>query len=248
MKSQVRSFIAIEISPQVRSEIARCLKKRVPGTENIKWVTQDLFHLTLKFLGDVPMTEIHHVIEAVNRACTGVEPFDLVFEGLGAFPDMEKPRTLWVGVSEGIEESISLADRIDDELEKLGFSREARKFTPHLTIGRVKSAKDLRAESHGARNVDSRGARRYVKGKKGRLWSDDDPLPVRTTGTSGADNAGSAGSLGNDPLVGAREFLRRAAENPFFGISSVEGVTLFSSELSRSGPKYEALAEIEFQS
>lgn len=187
MKSQVRSFIAIEISTQVRSEIARYLKRHAVGLDSVKWVIEEQFHLTLKFLGDVPMNEIHHVINAVDRSCRGTEPFDLVFERLGAFPNLENPRTLWVAATEGIEPSRLLAERLDNELAQLGFSREARRFTPHLTIGRLKGER-----------------------------------PEQVT-----------------------RFLTESVD-PFFGVSSVDGVTLFSSELSRTGPKYDILAEIGF--
>lgn len=201
MKSQVRSFIAVEISSQIRASIARWLKRRVIDADKVKWVAQDQFHLTLKFLGDVPMNEMHHVIGAVKTACQTVEPFDLVFEGIGAFPNELNPHSLWVGVTEGIEESSELAERIDAELAKLGFPREVRKFTPHLTIGRVKQA-------------GQKFRRRPSEGE----------------------------------AAGLDSFLALDGETPFFGLSAVDGVTLFSSELSRTGPKYDVLAEIDLRS
>ena len=141
----------------------------------------------------MPQTEIHHVIRAIESACGRIEPFDLVFEEIGAFPNAEHPRTLWVGVSEGVEESTDLAEAIDAELAEIGFPRESRRFTPHLTIGRVKK---------GAHEDDS----------------------------------------------GLDAFLLPAKGPAFFGVSSVDSVTLFSSELSRGGPKYEPLAEIGLKS
>ena len=193
MKSQLRLFAAIEIAPQVRSKIARYLNSHVTDLKRIKWVTPDQFHLTLKFLGDVPQTEIHHVIRAIQNACARSEPFDLVFEEIGAFPSAESPRTLWVGVSEGVEESTDLAEAIDGELAEIGYPRESRRFTPHLTIGRVK------------KSVPDGGA-------------------------------------------GLDAFLLPAKGPSFFGVSSVTSVTLFSSELSRGGPKYEPLAEFDLRS
>ena len=193
MKNQLRLFIAVEIASQVRSKIARHLNRRVTDLKRIKWVAPDQFHLTLKFLGDVPQTEMHHVIRAIESACGRIEPFDLVFEEIGAFPNAEHPRTLWVGVSEGVEESTDLAEAIDAELAEIGFPRESRRFTPHLTIGRVKK---------GAHEDDS----------------------------------------------GLDAFLLPAKGPAFFGVSSVDSVTLFSSELSRGGPKYEPLAEIGLKS
>ena len=74
MKNQLRLFIAVEIASQVRSKIARHLNRRVTDLKRIKWVAPDQFHLTLKFLGDVPQTEIHHVIRAIESACGRIEP------------------------------------------------------------------------------------------------------------------------------------------------------------------------------
>ncbi|MCR5360115.1 MAG: hypothetical protein K6E55_09565, partial [Thermoguttaceae bacterium] len=74
MKNQIRSFIAVEISSQVRAKIARYLNSHVTDLKRVKWVAPDQFHLTLKFLGDVPQTEIHHVIAAVKKACLRTDP------------------------------------------------------------------------------------------------------------------------------------------------------------------------------
>ena len=194
MKSQPRLFVAVEIAPQVRSKITRYLNSHVTDLKRIRWVAPDQFHMTLKFLGDVPQTEIHHVIRALKNACMRSEPFDLVFEDVGAFPNAECPRTLWVGVSEGIEESSDLAEAIDEELAGIGYPRESRRFTPHLTVGRVKK------------------------------------------------------SVPGDCSTGLDAFLLPAKGPLFFGVSSVTSVTLFSSELSRGGPKYEPLAEIDLKS
>ena len=193
MKSQLRLFAAIEIASQVRTKIARYLNRHVTDLKRVKWVSPDQFHLTLKFLGNVPQTEIHHVIQAIKNACDRNEPFDLVFEEIGAFPNVEHPRTLWVGVSEGIEESTDLAEAIDEELAEIGYPREPRRFAPHLTIGRVKKSD-------------------------------------------------------HEDETGLDAFLLPAKGPSFFGISSVTSVTLFSSELSRGGPKYEPLAEIDLKS
>lgn len=193
MKNQLRLFVAVEISPEIRSKISRYLNRYVTDMKRVKWVAPDQFHLTLKFLGDVPQTEIHRVVRAVENACARNEPFDLVLEKIGAFPDAEHPRTLWVGVSEGIEESTDLAEAIDEELAQLGYPRESRRFAPHLTIGRVRK---------GVREGESR----------------------------------------------LDAFLLPSEGPSFFGISPVDSVTIFSSELSRGGPKYEALAEIDLKS
>jgi len=191
MKSTLRCFIAVEIAPQVRSEVERIRPALARIAPDVKLVRPDQFHLTLKFLGDVPTVDIYTIQRAVEAACAEVEPFDLFFERLGAFPDENRPHTLWVGLSEGTEEIRDLAERIENRLLPLGFPREKRLFMPHLTIGRV---------------------RRQEEGNFSELAS----------------------------------FLADRQET-CFGASEVDAVTIFSSQLSRSGPKYEVLAEIDLK-
>jgi 2'-5' RNA ligase len=96
-------------------------------------------HLTLKFLGDTEETLLAQVKESVATAAASISQFSLRFRGAGAFPDARRPQTLWIGLSEGQDSLGELAIRIDDALRALGIPREKREFTPHLTIGRVRS-------------------------------------------------------------------------------------------------------------
>ena len=125
MKSTVRAVVAIDIAPGIRREARKLIKPLQKAFPNVKWVDDDNFHVTLKFLGaNTPTTELHRVIRAIERACAKFEQFDLVFDGLGAFPDPSNPRTVWIGVAEGVEELRELSRRIEDELEKIGFPKE----------------------------------------------------------------------------------------------------------------------------
>ena len=139
MKQTVRAFIAVEISTDVRRLVKKTLAPLKRDFPEVKWIDDENFHVTLKFLGpNVPIVEIHKVIAAIKRACRNVEQFDLVFEGLGAFPNVANPRTIWVGVTDGVDELRELVSEIDKELEKLGYPSQGRSFSPHLTIGRAR--------------------------------------------------------------------------------------------------------------
>ncbi len=219
MRSQIRSFVAVEISTQVRTEIDRFLRRETVGIDGVKWVVPEQFHLTLKFLGDVPMSALHHVIRAVDLAGRNVEPFDLVFEGLGAFPNEENPKTLWVAVTEGVEEIAALAERVNVELGKVGYPVDHQRFTPHLTIGRVRSSRD-----------SGRSRDRFRPG-----FRPDFRKETEEKRAPGPDSM--------EKIAG----LLEKNKNRFFGISTIDAITLFSSELSRSGPKYEVLAETELK-
>jgi 2'-5' RNA ligase len=105
---------------------------------DIKWVEPENMHLTVKFLGDVDTSEIHKVCRAVEESVADIEPFVLQIRGAGAFPNLKRPRTLWVGTGDGSEAVTQLAQRVESALKKLGFRPEARRFHPHFTIGRVR--------------------------------------------------------------------------------------------------------------
>jgi len=95
-------------------------------------------HLTLKFLGSVPEANIEPVAGALREASVGMSPFEARIRGLGAFPSAGRPRVLWAGVADGAAQMTELARRVDTALVALGFAREERPFSPHITLGRVR--------------------------------------------------------------------------------------------------------------
>lgn len=104
----------------------------------MRWIKPENVHLTLKFLGDVREEALENLRAVVGEACAGHSSFDVGLAGLGAFPSARRARILWVGVDEGSEALISLAADVDGALAPLGFERENRPYTPHLTLGRVR--------------------------------------------------------------------------------------------------------------
>ena len=103
----------------------------------MKLVEIENIHITLKFLGDI---EDHMVDEAsqVIRDIT-FEPFEFTVEGVGVFPNMKRPTTIWAGVSLGVGDLVDLFNKVNEGLAKLGFEKDRRRFHPHLTIARVRS-------------------------------------------------------------------------------------------------------------
>ncbi len=135
----IRSFIAIELSSEVRSGLHKIQAElKLHGHPFVKWVVAEGVHLTLKFLGNISMqkvTEITRVIEQASlEACT----FRLTIGGLGVFPNLRRPRVLWVGVGGEVEKLVMLQQHIDQGLKPLGFAPETRPFAPHLTLARLR--------------------------------------------------------------------------------------------------------------
>lgn len=194
-KSIVRTFIAFHVSDGIRDAVRKTLEPIRRQFPTLRWTDDSLYHITLKFLGDVPLTDVHQIIRATQRACARVSQFDLVFEGIGAFPDLDSPRSFWVGVREGVDEVRDLASGIENELIPLGYPPERRLFMPHLTIGRARQELRERKEQS------------------------DTPVSILT------------------------ELLQKEKEH-YFGCSPVDEIIVYSSELSRNGPKYDVLATI----
>ena len=138
MKQKIRTFVAVDVGTAVRETAEELIGEFSAVGADVKWVDPEKMHLTLKFLGEVDAREIHHLCGAVQEAARGVKPFKLAIRGTGAFPNAHRPRTIWLGAGEGTEQLGELAERIESALEKIGYRREARRFTAHLTIGRIR--------------------------------------------------------------------------------------------------------------
>lgn len=140
MPSLVRTFVAVEIPREVQDKAGKLIAALKDTPAKVRWVEPQTLHWTLQFLGDVDLREIPAVCDRVAKAVAPFAPFDVAAHGVGAFPDAERPRTLWIGMQEGSDEMIALHDAVGAALGQIGFRQEARRFRPHLTIGRVRSS------------------------------------------------------------------------------------------------------------
>lgn len=105
---------------------------------DVSWVGPDSFHVTVKFLGAVDAERLAVLTETLVSAAGACSAFQLRIRGLGAFATPARPRVLWAGIDAGAAQTAALAMRVDEALETLGFKREARAFSPHVTLGRVR--------------------------------------------------------------------------------------------------------------
>jgi 2'-5' RNA ligase len=136
--ARIRTFVALDIPDDVRARAADLIEKLRASEANVGWVAGDRMHLTLKFLGDVPEQELAEVCGAVRGVCEQSSSFDMRLGRAGAFPNVERPRTIWLGVSEGAEPLETLQGQMEHALGELGFRRERRRYHGHLTLGRVR--------------------------------------------------------------------------------------------------------------
>lgn len=132
-----RTFVAVIPSNETRAQAAQLAAELQPFAPDIKWVVPTNLHWTLHFLGDVQNTELPAVCDTVATAVEEFQPFSVTAGGAGAFPSAEKPRTLWLGTTEGTHEFVALQAAVKSSLEQLGFRGENRPYVPHLTLGRA---------------------------------------------------------------------------------------------------------------
>lgn len=136
----MRCFIAIIIDDSLKNEIDESITGLKTGASDVKWVPSENLHVTLKFLGETPEGQLTQIYEKIERISARHEPFHLHLQGVGLFPDKKRPRVVWIDLKDS-ERLIKLQEDVEDSLITIGFKNDNRHFSPHLTIGRVRSLK-----------------------------------------------------------------------------------------------------------
>jgi RNA 2',3'-cyclic 3'-phosphodiesterase len=142
-----RAFVALLIDDAVRASVDAEIERLRPWSRAVAWVPPANLHVTLKFLGEQSDARLADATAAVAEAAADASPFHLAFHGLGAFPGLERPRILWIGMAEGAASARGVQARLDAALERRGFPRDDRPWHPHLTIGRVFDERRWRREA-----------------------------------------------------------------------------------------------------
>ncbi len=136
----IRTFVAVEIPADIRQRAVALVERLKAAGAKVRWTDAATVHWTMNFLGDVPDAEIPAICSEVIAAAKPFRPFDLEVRGVGAFPGVSRPRTIWLGGGEGNEAMRYLHAALERHLATLGFRPEARRFQPHLTLGRVRDS------------------------------------------------------------------------------------------------------------
>jgi 2'-5' RNA ligase len=138
--ARLRTFIAVDLGKPIRDRIVSLQEKLAQSGAPVKWVEVENLHVTLLFLGEVEDRTVPAVCQAVADVGQQHAPFTMTVEAVGSFPNARRPRVLWVGVGDGVQELCGLHDALEPPLLDLGcYRREERRYTPHITIGRVKT-------------------------------------------------------------------------------------------------------------
>ena len=137
----LRCFIAIEIPETIKKSIAAIIDNLKKS--DVKWVSEENIHITLQFLGETEESLIPDIKGALYKILAPYSHFYIKIVDVGCFPSGKRPRVIWVGIKES-QSLINLYKDISNEMVKFGYQKEERGFTPHVTIGRVKSNRNMR--------------------------------------------------------------------------------------------------------
>jgi len=144
VRKSIRSFLAVDPPREIIDAIGMIqdrLRKNIQG--DIRWVRPQGIHLTLKFFGAISESDVANISLVVENTTSNIAPFTLGIKRVGAFPDVKRPRVLWLGMDGDVDTLIRLQKEVDAELQKYGFEKEDRTFRPHLTLARIKDPRGL---------------------------------------------------------------------------------------------------------
>jgi RNA 2',3'-cyclic 3'-phosphodiesterase len=143
MSETIRAFIAIELDKPVQEALSQIQGQLKKSQADVKWVAPQNIHLTLKFLGDVLSDKREDLRQILPEVLSNISGFELEINQLGAFPKIQRPRVVWVGITKNADKVKEIATLLEEKLQTLGLEREDREFSAHITLGRVRSPKNL---------------------------------------------------------------------------------------------------------
>ncbi len=135
---QMRLFVAVNFPPEIKQALGSFINDLRAMPADVKWVGAQNLHLTVQFLGDTGEDLAPQVVEALKRSAVGVAPFYLTLGGVGVFPSRDRPRVFWAGVHGETAVLAELHRKVQKELGQLGFAPDQKRFSPHLTLARLR--------------------------------------------------------------------------------------------------------------
>ena len=139
----VRLFVAVEIAEEIRKKLAAFQDTLKKSDADVGWVTPENLHITLKFIGYIDEEKIDTIITIIRESVTHIKPFDLHYVGVGAFPTNKNPRVIFADVIDSGGFLTKIHERLDNQFMSLGVEHETRKFEAHLTVGRIKTRRNV---------------------------------------------------------------------------------------------------------
>ncbi len=139
----LRCFVAISLPGELKVRISGIQERLKPAGADVSWTRLEGMHLTLKFFGEIEEDRVRKIVKGLEAAVDGIPPFTLTVSGMGMFPDVRRPRVVWIGLKEEGDNLVRLQKGVEEELKNMGFPAEDRRFTPHITLGRARSNNNM---------------------------------------------------------------------------------------------------------
>ena len=140
----IRTFIAFDTPLSIKKEILQAQLLLKESRADVKWEAENKFHVTIKFLGNVGENTLPDILSTVKNAVTRHNQFSVIYQTIGAFPNKNRPRVLWVGCTNSDHKLMEIKNNLDYVLTPYGFEIEDRQFNPHVTLGRIKSPSGIK--------------------------------------------------------------------------------------------------------
>ena len=194
-ESTIRSFLALDPPEEILREIGQVqnqLKKVIHG--DVRWVRPESIHLTLKFFGDISENAVANISAVAGKAAAAVGPFELAIGGAGVFPDVNRPRVIWLGMNGDVARLVTFQKGLERALQEIGFPREERPFRPHLTLGRIKMPKGVTGLAEALKKGETYTAGQFTASSLSLFKSDLTPRGAIYTRIAGYPFTGQGGA------------------------------------------------------
>ena len=139
----MRAFIAIELPEDIRKALAQLQNRLKSCGADVKWVEPNNIHLTLKFLGEIDDTQFNKITSILQNFLASANSFSAVISSIGAFPNINSPKVIWIGIDKGDNEVKVIAKSLENEIKNVGIAMEDKSFSSHITIARIRSTLNL---------------------------------------------------------------------------------------------------------
>ncbi|MEO0247507.1 MAG: RNA 2',3'-cyclic phosphodiesterase [candidate division WOR-3 bacterium] len=142
----MRVFLAFDIPDDIKTQIHDIIKEKGKQIQGVKWVERENLHITCKFLGEINNHQLEELKRSLNESFNKNERIKINLKGFGAFPNFKRPRVLWIGVDGEKEKLVNVWRKVEDITRKMRIGEPERDYTPHLTLGRVKSPMEFKPD------------------------------------------------------------------------------------------------------
>lgn len=152
----MRTFIAIELPKEIKDALASLQGQLMTSGADVKWVKPENIHLTLKFLGERDEKKLEKIAAVLEEVAKNKNVFQAEVSSIGAFPRIDSPRVIWIGIEKGDSETKEIAEELEEKIAKIGIPKEDRPFSSHITIGRTRSSLNQEKLITGLRKLENK--------------------------------------------------------------------------------------------